>query len=253
MRPAWSTFVDSINAEFSQDWIDVHRRLHSEDTAEEQWAGFLAQMGRRVERARESARRQWMKVTAVIERGATLGRRRAESLIRIGQTAVGVLDKAEHSRYQTIDALSNVSALQRELPLIYRRLFSFEPLDEVSLLEGRSRDLVSIKQHYERWKTARQLGVLIIQAPIGSGRTSFLTALAATVFEDGDVIHLSLKERLYHPDEFAALVAPALGIMKKDITLDDLEQTLSHTRRPDPPRVCLIDNLEHLVLRPLRA
>jgi hypothetical protein len=249
LRPSWTRFVEAVNAEFQQDWTDVHRRLHTSDTAQEQWAGLWSQFARRMEKARESARKHGQKLWSLAVRGATMGRRRAESLIRIGQTAVGVLDTAEVTRYQTIDSLAAVDSLRQELPLIYRRLFSFEPLDEPSLLEGRARDLVWIKQHVSRWEDAHQLGVLLVQAPIGSGRTSFLNALAETVFTEYDVFQINLQERLYDPDEFAALIAPHFVIDGTDITIESLEKILAGQERSSRLRVCLIDNVEHLVLR----
>ncbi|NNE46695.1 MAG: hypothetical protein HKN37_08550 [Rhodothermales bacterium] len=249
LHPAWTDFVKTVNAEFRQDWIDVHRRLHTADTAEEQWAGFRSQLERRFEKDLGRARVRWQIIAASVTRIATASRRRVASLIKIGQSAVGVLDSGDTGRFDTIDALSGVSTLQESLPLIYRRLFSFDPLDEASLLEGRSRDLVSVKQHFTRWKDSHQLGVLLVQAPLGSGRTSTMNVLQDTVFKDYEVARISLKERIYHPDEFAVLIATGLGYENPEITLEELEEDLIHSKRSQPPHVCFIDNMEHLVLR----
>ncbi len=249
LRPAWSGFVASINEEFQQDWTDVHRRLYSAETTEEQWAGMRAQWDRRLEKALNRGSLVWNRVRAFALRLLTLGRRRAESLIKIGQSAVGVLDSSQTVKYETIDALAGVDRLRKGLPLIYRRLFSFEPLDETSLLEGRSRDIVWVKQHFERWKDTHQLGVLLIQAPLGSGRTSFLNTIRETILSDCDVAEVNLRERIYNPDEFAVVVAKALGRDDPNITIEELEEDLVHAPRTDPPRVFFIDNMEHLVLR----
>ncbi|NNE34413.1 MAG: hypothetical protein HKN13_04215, partial [Rhodothermales bacterium] len=249
LGPAWTDFVKAVNAEFRQDWTDVHRRLHTTDTAEEQWAGLRSRLERRVEKRLGQMRAWWLLAVAATVRYATTVRRRVVGLIKIGQSAVGVLDTGEGARYETIDALSGVNALQETLPLIYRRLFSFDPLDETSLLEGRSRDLVSVKQHFTRWKDSHQLGVLLVQAPLGSGRTSALNILQEVVFKDYEVARVNLKERIYHPDEFAVLIATALGYENPAMTLDELEEDLVHSKRSDPPHVCFIDNMEHLVLR----
>jgi hypothetical protein len=249
LHPAWTDFVKAVNAEFRQDWIDVHRRLHTADTAEEQWAGLRSLLERRLEKGLERARVRWQIVAASSGRIATASRRRVLSLIKIGQSAVGVLESGDTARFDTIDALSGVSTLQDGLPLIYRRLFSFEPLDEISLLEGRSRDLVSVKQHFTRWKDSHQLGVLLVQAPLGSGRTSALNVLQDTVFKDYDVARINLKERIYQPDEFAVLIATGLGFENPEMTLEELEEELIRSKRSEPPHVCFIDNMEHLVLR----
>ena len=57
-----------------------------------------------------------------------------------------------------------------------------------------------IKKHFSRWENAHQMGVLLIQAPLGSGRTTFLNALSDTVFSEYDLRQINLKERIYQPE-----------------------------------------------------
>ncbi len=249
LRLPWSEFIDAIDRELREDWVAIHRRLKAADSADEQWAGFRARTTRQFEKVFGRIRVIAGDVGQRSVKLFTAGRRRAESLIKIGQSAVGVVDSGDIARFETIDALSSVKGLRDGLPLIYRRLFSFEPLDEPTLLEGRARDLVWLKRHFDRWHDAKQMGVMLIQSPLGSGRTSFLNAVETVVLKGYDVRQINLPERLYHPDEFAAVVAKALNIDEAGITLDELEDRLLRTRRSDPPHVCLIDNLEHLLIR----
>ena len=249
LRKPWEEFVGAIDRELQEDWVAIHRRLKAADSADEQWAGFRARMTRQIEKLLGRIGSDAASARERIRRALRTGRRRAESLIRIGQSAVGVADGGELSRYETIDALSSVDDLRNSLPLIYRRLFSFEPLDEPSLLEGRARDLVWIKQHFGRWRTSMQPGVVLVQASLGSGRTSFLYALRHAIFSDFDVRWVNLPERLYHPDDFARVIANVLGLQSPEITIGELEEYLESLKRSDPPQVLLIDNLEHLLMR----
>ncbi len=253
LKAPWNAFVEAIDHELREDWVAIHRRLKAADSADEQWASFRARTTRRLEKFFSRIRVATGIVAQRISKVVTAGRRRAESLIKIGQSAVGVVDSGDAERFETIDALSSVKEMRKELPLIYRRLFSFEPLDEPTLLEGRARDLVWVKRHFDRWHEAKQMGVVLIQASLGSGRTSFLNALEKVVLKDYEVRQINLPERIYHPDEFAAIVATALEIDEPNITLDELEERLLRTRRSDPPHVCLIDNLEHLLIRAPQA
>lgn len=249
LRAPWDAFVAAVDRELQEDWVAIHRRARSADTRDEQWASFRARRKRQLTRMSTQLRERFSTVTAAVGKWFTVGKRRAQSLIRIGQSAVGVIDTADVSRVETVEAISKISRVHEALPLIYRRLFSFEPLEEGSLLEGRARDLVWLKQHFGRWREAMQLGVAIIQAPIGSGRTSFLNAVRRSVVKDYEVVYLNIAERIYNPDEFASLLAGAMGMKTEEVTLADLEVELSARKRTDPPLVCILDNLEHLLLR----
>ncbi len=249
LREPWDAFVAAVDRELQEDWVAIHRRTRSADSRDEQWASMLARGRRQLTRTGTRIRESLAMMTATVAKWFTAGKRRTQTLIRIGQSAVGVIDAADASRIDTVEAISTVHRIHNALPLIYRRLFSFEPLEEGSLLEGRGRDLVWLKQHIGRWREAMQLGVAIIQAPIGSGRTSFLNAVKRSVVKDYDVVYVNIAERIYNPDDFASLLASAMGIETEEITLADLETELAARKRSDPPVVCILDNLEHLLLR----
>ena len=137
------------------------------------------------------------------------------------------------------------------MPLVYRKLFSLRSVNEPSLLEGRQHDLKRINQHFRRWKQGHAAGALIVPMRLGSGRTSLLNVAGATLQAQAEICTLPLNERLFEVSEFAVCVAEALGLeVSGEPSLEALEARLIDIPR-QKPCVCLIDNLEHLLLRTL--
>ncbi|GEM_PF-1084417 len=250
LREPWETFESNVVRVFSEDWAALHRQVRARGAMAEQWMGIRAQLKRRTASLRRMLDAGLERVGDRLRRLFRLGRRRAQELIRQGQSAVGVSDEDADAALQTLDALNSVEALQQRLPLIYRRLFSFEPLTEPSLLENRTRDLVRVRRHFERWREGRQSNALIFTALPGAGRTSFLNAVRAAALENVDARLLSLHERIMDETALAGRLAGALDVaLDAPPSLAALEAALAQTPRPDPPRACLLDNLEELMLR----
>ena len=185
---------------------------------------------------------------------ARLGRRQTQQLIKKGQSAVGVVEQSEEEWLQTLNLVSDISSLHERLPPIYRRLFSFRPLQEENLLEGRDGDLEFIRQHYERWQEG-QTGPLVLAMAEGSGRTSLMNVISHVVFRDTEVHRVVLDGRIEDIDSGTQLIMSALSISESDLDatfapssdpLETLEKYL--TTSPRSPRVVLIDNFEQFLL-----
>jgi hypothetical protein len=95
--------------------------------------------------------------------------------------------------------------------------------------------------------------VLVITGHHGSGHTSFLNVVQRTSLDDGDVHWVSLDERLRSESAFAERVVRALKLplspQKDGFSLDQVREYLLNKPRPDAPRVCIVEHLEHLFLR----
>ena len=250
LREPWDAFEDRVVKVFAEDWSALHRQVRARGAVAEQWMGVRVQLKRRTAALRRKLTSGLERIGERVRRLLRLGRRRAQQIIRQGQSAVGVSEEDTDAALQTLDALGSVEALQKRLPLIYRRLFSFDALTEPSLLENRTRDLVRVRRHFERWRAGAQSDALILSALPGAGRTSFLNAVRATALKDVDVRFLPLHERFTDEGKLTELLARTL-----DVTLDAppslaaLEAALTRSPRPDPPRACLLDNLEEVMLR----
>lgn len=245
----WQAFVAATYEALHGDWLALHRRVRAEAALEEQWVGFRTRLQR-------TSQRQWRRTGEALERARRRserilrrGRHQARELIQKGQSAVGVLDQTEEARIATVDAVASVDALVRPLPLVYRRLFTFEALAEPSLVEGRAVDLARLRQHFGRWTAGQPTGALVLSAEPGSGRTTLLNTLAATVFGEADVRRLPLDVRVASEAELARHLGEALGLDGAAPTLEALEAHVNDARRAAPPTVVLVDDLEHLLMQ----
>jgi hypothetical protein len=153
--------------------------------------------------------------------------------------------------------------MMEALPLVYRKLFAFEPVAETALLEGRTRDVARVRLHLRRWKDGQEASALVIAMPLGSGRTSLLNAVEDHL--DGDDAHvarIAFERRVHTESELAQRLAEALGVSESLLgehdaapTLAALERALEATPKASrsggggPARVVLIDDFEHLILR----
>ena len=253
----WQTFATAVFKLFQKDWAVVHRSVRSE-ALDEQLFDIRVRLERWVQRQWRGAKEAWEKYSKIAIRYLKRVWRGLQRLIERGKSAIGTVEAAEEDRLHTIDAISltSVRALQERLPLVYRKLFSLRPVNEPSLLvaleKSREDELQRVKQHVHRWKNKQAAGALILAMPLGSGRTSLLNAVAAKLHRTADVRQLTLTRRLSDVSEFATLVAEALGIdVIGELSLEALEAQLLEAPRSEPPQVCLIDNLEHLLLRTL--
>ena len=245
----WGLFAEAVFNAVQSDWKDLHERVVSEDVLEGQWVDFRTQLKRRVERASLKTRELWKQGIARARRSWTVASRKGRELIRHGRSAVGVVDVTAIEPLSALDVITSVAALREQLPLVYRKLFTFGPLSELSLHEGRSRDLVRLRNHFENWKKGTYPGAIVLASPLGSGRTSFLNIITAKLFDQCDVRRLTLRERIYSEASIAALIAELLQLESRNWDLEQLEEHIRASRPTAAPTVMLIDDLEHLLLR----
>ncbi|MEZ4698013.1 MAG: hypothetical protein R2832_16470 [Rhodothermales bacterium] len=246
----WTSFSETLLDEVHQQWAVALRRGRTGDGDDANWEGIVASFNR----SRQSL------ATALGESAAGIGnrlkswgimlRRRAKKLIRIGQSAVGAIEAKDEDLQTTLDEVDRLPEMRRELPLVYRHLFSFEPLVEPTLFEGRAEDLVWLRDRYKRWLHGGRSGSFVVSTPVGSGRTTFLNIAMESAL---DAAETSIVRPLARGDEHAVvgLIAEALGlgIDEEDRTIQSLESAILSTFKPDGGKACVIDDFEMLFLR----
>ncbi len=234
----------------ARGWGQFHDRVRVEDRMQEQILDFGYRV-RAAVRARADA------LTAILRRGSRrsmrwvrIGRGRAMKLVRLGQSALEGERVTEEQKRRTIDALSTLDEVLGNLPLVYRRLFSFQPVSDPGMLEGRSRDLDAVAAHFAHWQKGLT-DAFVVTGYDGNGRTSFLNVVAGTVLRDADVRRVRLTERILDEGVLAGRLAAELTLDDGEPwTLDRLAGALSGQRPEEgKPLACIIENLEHLFLR----
>jgi hypothetical protein len=246
----WNDLANGAFGAIREDWEDLLRRIGAEQTIQGLWVRVQTRAARQLERgtrrAGNWARRAGARTVALAGRGQRL----VLGLVRRGQTAVGVAAVEDADVFHALDAIVGVHELMQNRPLVYRKLFSFAPVTDASLLEGRARDLVFVRNHHKAWREGDSPGVMILTAPLASGRTSFMNVLEKKAFDNCRLIRIALDDRITEEATAAALLADSLGIAGEPrSSLDALETHLVHADRSDPPTVCAIDDLELFMLQ----
>jgi hypothetical protein len=244
----WIEFNDAAVGVVINVWNHIFMRVRSEELDTDQWAGIGSRLSVVVSTYRLSMKR-WSGIAFThLRTWARFIRWKGGALIRKGRTAVGASAEAKHSGTVTINALRDIERINASMPLIYRRLFTFESLNNVSFLENRNSDLSGVKQHFKLWTDGGQSNPLILSAQLGSGRTSFMNSLVESVFSEADVRTVRFSERFRSSDDVATTIADALGLdISGTVDFDRLEEELATLGR-QKPIVCQLYDLEHLIL-----
>ena len=245
LQAPWQQFAQAVHELFRQDWADIHRSVRAEASIEHWWLGLRKRLSRGRQQAGVRLHARAAGLRSALGLFLRRGHRRAAELIEQGRTAIGVTGAAESERLATLEAVSQdaLRTLQEQLPLVYRKLFALEPVSEPWQLEGRRDDLAYLRQHVHRCRSNVAAGALWLPMPAGSGRTSLLRVLARELEETNRTLTVTLQRRVHHAAELAHELAGAMGISAH--SLEELERLLMQSR----PAVCLVDNLEHLMLR----
>ena len=245
----WSEFARAFDLAVSEDWHDLISQVKSDDMMSERWIGMRTRALRHLERFKDRGLLLWEKTLARTRQKTGALRRLAARLIRRGRTAVGLDDATEQDEFTIADGLRSVENEQKNLPLVYRRLFSLGGVAEPSLLQGRGRDLVNVRQKFEKWKSGHGVGVIVLTGRIGSGRTSFLEALREKVFDGCKVHVLDVEERSTAAERLVEALAEQLRVSGESRSWTGVEAELLRRNDSEEPIVFLLDNLENLMLQ----
>ena len=162
--------------------------------------------------------------------------------------ALGIGEEAPSRAEGRQRSLAAAEEVADKLPLLYRRLFSFEPLSDPRLLAGRDRSLAAVEASWHRWRAERG-GALAVIAPPGAGITSFLNVVARRLDADEErEARWTPRERVRHEAELAARLADWLALGDAP-DLDALGSRVLDAPRHALPRLFVLEGIEHLHLR----
>ncbi len=158
------------------------RQLIEQVTADRMTAGYLEArtvLAAGLERAWKRTRRlsaQAAAATAAAVSWALEFLRPLSARMGLGPSARTVVDRREHS-------LAYADEYPPALPVVYRRLFSREPLVDARLLAGREDTLAAVDAAWARRATGEARSLVVI-APPGVGVTSFLNVVTSRLSEE---------------------------------------------------------------------
>lgn len=240
---ALQDFAEGADSAFAFGWRRMLSQMRVEDRVRDQLVAIQSRLtGQLRGRVRELERaivRAW-------GQGAVHVRRldlRIRNLARRGQSTLGVGAVDERQALITVEALISSVEKLREAPLVYRRLFTFEPVSHGRIV-GRDEEIRRVESHL-RLRSRGVVDSLLLVGQPGSGKTSLLNDLSDHLLADRDPAFVSLEQRVGTEEELAAILGDALEV--PDVgSIEDLGEKLLQARED---RVCIIDDLEHLMLR----
>ena len=258
LHTAWNAELPALALRLQETndsgWSQLHDRVRVEDRGQEQLLDFRYRIRSALREGVDVAAARTRRTLRYGSRLARIGRGRAQELIRLGQSAVEGAVITDEERRQTLEALFTVDSTVATLPLVYRRLFSFQPVTDPALLVGRTADLEAVAHHLAQWR----IGVtdaFVVTSFDGNGCTSFLNVVQDTVFDGMDVRRIRFADRVLEEPDLAAILAKALGVSGPEPTanLDNLARRIGNAPPADIPVACIIENLEHLLFRTSRS
>ena len=239
--------LEAAGARVTNDVEEGVARLIRRGTADRLTAGYLdarsylvTEVGGDWRRWQERVAQQGRRVSAFVREVAARLRPVATTL-GIRPAPGAATDLSEHT-------LASAAEFVRTLPVVYQRLFAFEPLTDPQLLAGRDDALAEVTALWKRWPTGGP-GSLIVIAPPGSGVTSFLNIVATHLPDEAtDGVRRILHDRIQEEGELAALLASWLGLGAAN-DLHTLAERVLAAPGATIPRLVIIESAEHLHIR----
>ena len=247
LRDAIDRAEARLNREVRAGFHQVVRRV----LADRLKAGYLDARSYLAEEVSEDLDR-WRGRAADVRRRTTRG---LQAVRRRLAPMAGVLGIAREAPADTAGrTVAMADEVVRRLPVVYRRLFAFEPLTDPRLLAGRNDALGDVSAAWERREAGDHRSLLVVAAP-GAGITSFLNiashrlAVAARHSETASPgVRGIFLERVREESNLAALLGGWLGIADAG-NLEDLAESVLEAPASALPPAVVLEGLEHLHMR----
>lgn len=130
-----------------------------------------------------------------------------------------------------------VTADERQLPAIYRRLFKIEPLEDVRFLVGRTLEMQAVTEAVGLWEQGRAVAILLT-GQRGSGKTSLLNCMREE-FGEHRISRGEFSQRLLDEQSMEEFLRALLEIPEGDL----IEELCKE------PRIIILEEMERTYLR----
>lgn len=141
------------------------------------------------------------------------------------------------------DFLSESQKVIDGLPVIYRYLYQIEPLSDLELFEGRSKEIEQVQQAFGKWE-AGNIGSTILLGEKWSGLTTLINYIKKETKFNHPIAQVSIEHTLTDTGQLIALLANALKA-PEITTADELEKHLNESTK----KIIIIEDIQRLFVR----
>lgn len=160
----------------------------------------------------------------------------------------GFLQLKDHHSYNLLSLQKEIELVEKKFqnfPMIYRRLFNFEPLETEDLLVGREDAIKQLKQAFELFNNGHRISVAVI-GEMGTGKTSLINiAIRKQIFE-GLVYRIKFQDTIL--DE-AVLVKELSSVFNIPDHVESLDQLKIILKALEIKGVIILESVHRLFLR----
>jgi len=155
-----------------------------------------------------------------------------------------LLNNAAGQPNREVSDFLNIAEISIEkLPLIYKRLYAIEPLNDVVLFEGREKEINRFKAAYTAWQEGHY-GDVILTGEKWSGMTSLINYMIKKVNFKHSYLRMSFKENNPDADDMIKEFAQLLKV-PEILTEADLIDSLNN----NPKKIIIVEDIQNLYLR----
>lgn len=243
LREAQVTAESRVAAEIGSG----SRQLIEQATADRMTAGYLeartvlsAGLARAWKQTRRLSAQAAAAAAAAVSRALGLLRPLSASM-GLGPAPRDAVDRRQH-------ALAYADEYPAALPVVYRRLFSLEPLVDARLLAGREDALAAVEAARARRATGEARSLVVIASP-GVGVTSFLNVVTSRLSEEApDGVRHRFTSRVHAEAHLAECLAGWLRLGEAS-DLDSLANRVLEAPQGSVPRFAILEATDHLHMR----
>ncbi|MEQ9427048.1 MAG: hypothetical protein RJQ09_21680 [Cyclobacteriaceae bacterium] len=142
------------------------------------------------------------------------------------------------------DFLNESKAAVERLPMIYRRLYRIEPLEDQDLFVGRDEEIEQIEQAYQAWCEGKYAATVVTGEKWG-GNTSFLNAIEQKVKFKETILRQAAFGNFYDDESLLKLLSEIL----KNTEFKSFDEVVEFLNAGNARRVIIIEDLQKIYLR----
>ncbi len=243
-------FYEELPAALEKSHREFVIRLRSELASAGEPRHILTYLWRRLLRSLSD---KWQRGQELIEQGkdevsrtASSGLTQTGHLLRNLQSLVGRPGQTADALLHLTDLPTTSQVLERarDLPSLYRRLFTLGPLKNREFLVAREEEMETLEEIARRWRDGKTCSAALI-GPEGSGKTSLINCFVSEFCVGEEVLRLDVARRMRSEQDALELFTRWLEPGEPFASLEGvIEHLLS-----GPRRILVVEGGHHLALR----